>query len=205
MHQNRLNNIDENTYNKALNYLLLFFICYNIIGEEKSNKLEEPIYKYSPLIENKLADNTLNEFIESLNKRLPNRDVFISIFRNIGWSNHTAFYRDSKNKERVKIVLEILEKNRSGLDLPEDYTLEHILPDSESQDNALIGNIIPLEKHLNERCKNKSLKEKIPIYKVSNFAIARDFANRYENCIDNFSAQKRTQFIAELIYDFLTK
>ena len=204
MHQNRLNNIDENAYNKALNYLLLFFICYNIIGEEKSNKLEEPIYKYSPLIENKLADNTINEFIESLNKRLPNRDAFINIFRNIGWSNHTAFYRDSKNKERVKIVLEILEKNRSGLDLPEDYTLEHILPDSESEDNALIGNIIPLEKHLNERCKNKSLKEKVPIYKESNFAIARGFAIRYENCIDNFSVQKRTQFIAELIYDFLT-
>lgn len=204
MHQNRLNNIDENAYNRALNYLLLFFICYNIIGEEKSNKLEEPIYKYSPLIENKLADNTINEFIESLNKRLPNRDAFINIFRNIGWSNHTAFYRDSKNKERVKIVLEILEKNRSGLDLPEDYTLEHILPDSESEDNALIGNIIPLERHLNERCKNKSLKEKVPIYKESNFAIARGFAIRYENCIDNFSVQKRTQFIAELIYDFLT-
>ena len=204
MHQNRLNNIDENTYNKALNYLLLFFTCYNIIGEEKSNKLEEPIYKYSPLIENKLADNTINELIESLNKRLPNRDAFINIFRNIGWSNHTAFYRDSKNKERVKIVLEILEKNKSGFDLPEDYTLEHILPDSESDDNALIGNIIPLEKHLNERCNNKSLNEKIPIYKESNFAIARGFAIKYENCLDSFSVQRRTQFIAELIYNFLT-
>lgn len=31
MHQNRLNNIDENAYNKALNYLLLFFICYILV------------------------------------------------------------------------------------------------------------------------------------------------------------------------------
>ena len=42
MHQKFLGNIDEEKYNKTLNFLYLFFICYNIIGEEKSNKLEDP-------------------------------------------------------------------------------------------------------------------------------------------------------------------
>ncbi len=204
MNQHCLGNINENKYNEALNFLFLFFICYNIIGEEKSNKLEDPIYKYSPLIENEFTESVIDQFTESLNKRLPNKDAFINIFKNIGWSNHTAFYKDSKNKERVKIVLEILEKEKSGIELPEDYTLEHILPDSEGEENALIGNIIPLEKPLNERCKNKSLVEKIPIYKESNFAIARGFAIRYENNIDNFTPQKRTQAIAESIYKFIT-
>ncbi|MDM8287634.1 DUF1524 domain-containing protein, partial [Phocaeicola plebeius] len=159
---------------------------------------------YSPLIENEFTESVIDQFTESLNKRLPNKDAFINIFKNVGWSNHTAFYKDSKNKERVKIVLEILEKEKSGIELPEDYTLEHILPDSEGEENALIGNIIPLEKPLNERCKNKSLVEKIPIYKESNFAIARGFAIRYENNIDNFTPQKRTQAIAESIYKFIT-
>lgn len=204
MNQHCLGNINENKYNEALNFLFLFFICYNIIGEEKSNKLEDPIYKYSPLIENEFTESVIDQFTESLNKRLPNKDAFINIFKNIGWSNHTAFYKDSKNKERVKIVLEILEKEKSGIELPEDYTLEHILPDSEGEENALIGNIIPLEKPLNERCKNNSLVEKIPIYKESNFAIARGFAIRYENNIDNFTPQKRTQAIAESIYKFIT-
>lgn len=204
MNQHCLGNINENKYNEALNFLFLFFICYNIIGEEKSNKLEDPIYKYSPLIENEFTESVIDQFTESLNKRLPNKDAFINIFKNVGWSNHTAFYKDSKNKERVKIVLEILEKEKSGIELPEDYTLEHILPDSEGEENALIGNIIPLEKPLNERCKNKSLVEKIPIYKESNFAIARGFAIRYENNIDNFTPQKRTQAIAESIYKFIT-
>lgn len=204
MHQYRLGNINENKYNEALNFLLLFFICYNIIGEEKSNKLEDPIYKYSPLIENEFTEGVIEEFTESLKKRLPNKEAFSNIFKNIGWSNHTAFYKDSKNKERVKIVLEILEKEKSCIELPEDYTLEHILPDSEGETNALIGNIIPLEKPLNERCKNKSLLEKIPIYKESNFAIARSFAIRYENNIDNFTPQKRTQAIADFIYKFIT-
>lgn len=204
MHQKFLGNIDEEKYNKTLNFLYLFFICYNIIGEEKSNKLEDPIYKYSPLIENEFTENIIDEFIETLNKRLPNKDAFINIFKNVGWSNHTAFYKESKNKERVKIVLEILEKNNSGMDLPEDYTLEHIFPDSEGEANALIGNIIPLEKRLNEQCKNKSLKEKISIYKYSNFSITRGFAARYENNENKFSPQNRTQFIAESIYNYIT-
>lgn len=204
MHQKFLGNIDEEKYNKTLNFLYLFFICYNIIGEEKSNKLEDPIYKYSPLIENEFTENIIDEFIETLNKRLPNKDAFINIFKSVGWSNHTAFYKESKNKERVKIVLEVLEKNNSGMDLPEDYTLEHIFPDSEGEENALIGNIIPLERRLNEQCKNKSLKEKISIYKYSNFSITRGFAARYENNENKFSPQNRTQFIAELIYNYIT-
>lgn len=204
MHQKFNGKINEEEYNKTLFFLYLFFICYNIIGEEKSNKLEDPIYKYSPLIENEFTENIIDDFIETLNKRLPNKEAFINIFKNVGWSNHTVFYKDSKNKERVKIVLEILEKNKSGMDLPEDYTLEHIFPDSEGEDNALIGNIIPLEKRLNEQCKNKSLKEKISIYKNSNFSIARGFAIRYEDNENAFSPQKRTQFIAELIYNYIT-
>ena len=204
MHQKFNGKIDEEKYNKTLIFLYLFFICYNIIGEEKSNKLEDPIYKYSPLIENEFTENIIDDFIETLNKRLPNKEAFINIFKNVGWSNHTVFYKDSKNKQRVKIVLEILEKNKSGIDLPEDYTLEHIFPDSEGEDNALIGNIIPLEKRLNEQCKNKSLKEKISIYKNSNFSIARGFAIRFENNENEFSPKKRTQFIAELIYNYIT-
>ena len=164
--------------------------------------MEEPIYKYSSLLENSFSIDTLHDFVESLNKRLPNRDTFINIFKNVGWSNHTTFYNDSKNKERVKIVLEILEREKSGRELME-YTLEHILPDSEGEENAQIGNILPLEKLLNERCKNKSLCEKIPIYKESNFAITRGFALHYENNIESFIPKQRTEYLANLIYGYI--
>lgn len=202
MHQRDLNILDEDKYLETLNYLFLFFVCYNIIGEEKSNKLEDPIYKYSPILENNFSTDTLNIFIKSLNKRLPNKDAFINLFRNVGWSNHTAFYNDSNKKERVKIVLEILEKKKSGRDLT-DYTLEHILPDSDGEENAQIGNILPLEEALNGRCKNKPINEKIPIYKESNFAITRGFATRYENDPKAFNPVQRTKYLAELIYGYI--
>ena len=202
MHQKYLNKLDNDKYLNTLKYLHLFFVCYNIIGEEKSNKLEEPIYKYSSQLENSFSIDTLNAFVDSLNKRLPNKDAFLNVFKNVGWSNHTTFYNDSKNKERVKIVLEILEKNKSGRDL-NDYTLEHILPDSEGEENAQIGNILPLEISLNERCKNKPLCEKISIYKESSFAITRGFATRYENNPEKFVPKQRTEYLANLIYGYI--
>lgn len=204
MHQRSINNLNEEKYLETLNYLFLFFVCYNIIGEEKSNKLEDPIYKYSPMLENSFSNDILETFIDSLNKRLPSKEAFINIFRNVGWSNHTVFYNDSKNKERVKLVLEILEKKKSGHDIT-DYTLEHILPDSESEENAQIGNLLPLEEVLNRRCKDKSLDEKIPIYKESNYAITRGFATRYENAPETFNPANRTKYLAELIYEYIVR
>lgn len=202
MHQRELDKITIDDYHKTLRYLYLFFICYNIIGEEKSNKLEEPIYKYSSLLENSFSVDTLTSFIESLKKRLPSKDAFINSFKNVGWSNHTDFYSGTKNKDRVKIILEVLEKNKSGRDLI-DYTLEHILPDSEGEENALVGNILPLEYELNQRCKNKNLQEKIPIYQESNFSITRGFASWYENNPDQYTPKKRTEFLATNIYQFI--
>ena len=204
MHQKELGVIEETEYSVILNYLRMFFICYNIIGEEKSNKLEDPVYKYSPILENSYSKKNLNEFIESLNKRLPTEEAFYNIFKNVGWSNHTAFYNDSSKKERVKIILEVLEKEKSGRELT-DYTLEHILPDSAGEENAQIGNILPLEKRLNDRCKAKPLNEKIPIYKESNFAITRGFAQRYENTYNDFNIQNRTKYMAKQIYNSIIK
>lgn len=204
IHQKELTNLNVKDYHKALKYLYLFFICYNIIGEEKSNKLEEPIYKYSSQIENSFSSEILDTFIQSLSKRLPNKEAFLNTFKNVGWSNHTTFYSGSKNKERVKIILEILEKDKSGRDLT-NYTLEHILPDSEGEDNALIGNILPLEPELNERCKNISIDEKILIYKESCFSTTRGFAEWYKNNKNIFNPKQRTNYLAGILYDYIVK
>ena len=201
MHQKDLQNITDEEYASLIEFIYVFYICYNIIGEEKSNKLEEPIYKYAPILENDYSKNEINNFKVSLAKRLTSRDVFIGIFKNIGWSNHTEFYHSDKNKERVKIILELLEIHLGGRALDDNYTIEHILPDSESEKNAIIGNLLPLEENLNALCKNKPLLEKLHIYKRSNYAITRNFANRQENIAQEFDPEKRNNYLGKLLYD----
>ncbi|WP_302024200.1 DUF262 domain-containing protein [uncultured Prevotella sp.] len=186
-------------YEKVLEFLYAFFICYNIVGEEKSNKLEDVIYKYAPMLENNFNNENLETFINSIKNKIPSLKIFGERLQTLGWSNHNKFYNDKKNKDRVRIVLELVEKHLSGRINFEDLSLEHVLPDSQDSENALIGNIILLEDNINQNCKNKAFKDKLDFYKKSNYKMAREFANRYEN--DDFVPQKRARFLAKMIYD----
>ncbi len=200
MHQRELEKISEDRYNFVLNFLYKFFLCYTIIGKEKSNRLTDVIYKYAPLLEARCTDELLDEFISNLKSKIPSVDWFINAFRNIGWSNHWGLYKDSAAKQRAKLVLEVLEKHLSNCNLDIDYTIEHIYPDSEHEDNAKIGNLIPLEQTLNERCKKKPLNEKILIYEESGFYTVRGIAKKYKSK-HKFDIDKRTDYLAKLFYD----
>jgi hypothetical protein len=56
IHQKELEKIDNEKYELALKYIYTFFVCYTIIGEEKSNKLEDVVFKYASLLENEYSD-----------------------------------------------------------------------------------------------------------------------------------------------------
>ena len=51
--------ISENEYEKILKFLYNFYVCYNIIGEENSNKLTNVVYKYAAVIENNFSDDII--------------------------------------------------------------------------------------------------------------------------------------------------
>jgi hypothetical protein len=42
-----------------------------VIGEEKSNKIDEPINKYASLIEKDMTLSLVNQFMKSMIERLP--------------------------------------------------------------------------------------------------------------------------------------
>ena len=203
MKQRDKQKITSTKYEEILHFLYSFFICYNVIGEEKSNKLEDTIYKYAPILENNYSEEELNNFINSLKKKIPSLQIFIERLKTIGWSNHHDFYKTSKNKERVKIILEIIEKHLSKRNIIEEATLEHVLPDSKDIGNALVGNIILLENNINQNCKDKSIADKLSYYKNSNFKMARNFAERYANT--KFDPMVRAENLAKMIYSEILK
>lgn len=164
-----------------MNFLKDFFICYNIISEDNSNKLSDTVWKYAPLVENEYAEDHITKFISSLLNKLPKEEQFLKLFQSIGWSNHHGFYNDEHKKRQVQAVLELIESIKLGHALTEPFTIEHVLPDSQAPENALVGNLLPLERELNDKCKDKTLRDKIVYYKKSQFKTAREFAERYEN------------------------
>lgn len=106
-------------------------MCYTIIGEEKSNKLEDVVFKYSKLLEENYSDEVLQEFATDLKGKLPGYEWFLNAFKNIGWSKHFGLYTGDKNKKRVQVVLEVIEKFVSQRNEVSEFSIEHMLPDAE--------------------------------------------------------------------------
>lgn len=199
LHQRELGKLSESLYEQTLKYLYNFFVCYTIIGKEKSNNLRDTIIQYACTLENDYSDEKLLEFGEALKKKIPSYEWFEVSFSNLGWSNHTEIFKNSKDKERVRLTLEILEKFVSQRFDIDEFTIEHILPDSQGEANAHIGNMIPLESRLNGLCKDKKLEEKYDLYEKSNFSTARGIKNRYAG--KEFDPSKRTKYLAKLVYN----
>lgn len=204
LHQAELGNISEENLVKVLKCIQYFFVCYNLISKETSNKISEGIQKYASQIENEYSQDVLRNFLQHLKNRMPTKLEFRNTFKLIGYSNHCEFYHDSKNKQRAELALGILEQIKSGRVEVPSFTIEHILPDSQNRDNAVIGNLMPLENNLNELCGDKSLIEKIPIYNRSNFLTARNVANRYIEDVTKFNANSRGNIMADEIYNEIT-
>ena len=199
IHQKESGKLSSEKYELTLKYIYNFFVCYTIIGEEKSNKLEDVVFKYARMLEDDYSDELLQEFADNLKRKIPSYEWFLNAFKNVGWSNHYDLYRGERNKTRVQIILEVIEMFVSQSHNAHEFTVEHILPDSEGIANAQIGNLIPLEESLNRRCANKTLSDKYNYYAESSFTSARNIATRYKG--KAFEPSKRTEYLAKLMYN----
>lgn len=202
MHQRDLKSIDEKRYEDALRFLYEFFIYFNVIGEQTSNKIEDVVYTYAFKLENNFDDSILNDMKLSMSKRIPSSiDSFRTSIQNIRYSSKWKTYSGSKKAENVRAILEIIEKEagfKGDFDTNK-ITIEHIAPDAESEDNSVIGNMILLESDLNERCKNKTISEKINIYKESKLNLPKEID------ASSFNIQNRTEQIVEIVYKLINE
>lgn len=196
----KLEQIDDDLYKEVITFLFHFYICFNIISKESSNKLTGIINKYSEILSEHYSDELVRNLISDLKKTLPSKLQFIDRFQSIGWSHHDGPYTDAKDKEKVKIILELFERYKNHGNFQANMTIEHVLPDSEKIENCQIGNLLPLEDYLNRKCGNMPLEEKLHVYQDSNYKMTRDFAKRYLQNI-NFNPRERGKFLASEFYD----
>lgn len=142
----------------------------------------------------------LTEFSDNLKEKLPNKTIFQNAFKNIGYSKLNSFYEGEKNKDKVQTVLEVLERYLNGGVCLDDFTIEHVLDDSNDEKNGQIGNLIPLEQNVNNNLNRKNYDQKMDKYSESNYRTTRNFAKRYKDR-DSFDPEKRTKYLADLFYD----
>lgn len=206
MSKKELGQLNEDCYLNLVDYLYKFHISYTVICNGTTNKLESIIYSLSEKIENNFSDHLLKKLLDDLKLKIPEESTFTNRFKLIGYSHHKNFFDDDSNKKQVEMVLRVFENYLNPTAWQLDFSIEHMLPDSGGSDNAIIGNLIPLEGFLNEKLKDKPLKDKIAVYRSeSTFASARKFADRYEKCPEGFSPQSRTEHMAKIFYNEILK
>ena len=201
MHQKDLKQISIKQYEAMLYFILHFFVCYNLLGKETSNKISDLVQNFSYKIEMSFGYDVVKDLLADLIEKLPNRGDFINNFVLIGWSHSYDFYKDSSNKRRVKVALETIERIKTGKAIEDDFTIEHILPDAQEQSNARIGNLIPLEANLNANCKDKDFRNKLQYYKKSSYLTARNISERFSDSTVQFKPEERGKIMAGEVYD----
>lgn len=198
IHNKEIEKISLELYEQSILFIYKFVICFNLIGKGSSNKLRDAIYTYAPKLERDCTKESIEEFFENLKKRTPNEAWFANVFKNLGWSHKWESFKDDKAKKNVQLVLGLIEEHWGGVEA--DFTIEHILPDSSSEENALIGNLLPLEENLNRRCKDKDWKDKLEIYEKSRFESTRKFAEIHKQK-DNFDMNDRMNRMSKMFYN----
>ena len=202
MHQKDLEKLDLNEYIKALSFIKKFFICYTLIGKEKSNTITSLVANYAYQLETNYSNELIQKFYQSFKSRIPNEEWFKKVFSAIGYSNHFKFFKEDKEKAKARLVLEIYEEYLGNKNI-NDFTVEHIVPDYQGEENSNIGNLLPLEKELNEKCDNLPLEDKIKYYKESEFKSVQKFVARFKNDLSKYSIENRRKYLAEDFYKMI--
>ncbi|MDO5450769.1 MAG: DUF262 domain-containing protein [Akkermansia sp.] len=199
--------ISQDTYDEYLNFLYEFFICYHVLGNQTSNKIQDVVDKYSSSLENDVdgtvVEQVLRDMRISMSKRIPDSKYFSNNVKNICYSAKYKAYSGSVRRDNVLAVFEVVERLLGYEGDFSEATIEHIIPDAKSEQNANIGNLLLLECDLNMQLKSKSLKDKIEIYKKSKFKAPHLIVESYEK-IAGFDVSKRADRIAEMLFDFVS-
>lgn len=190
-----------------------YHFVYNGILTERTNKLvgiygkaARDIYKSQDKIKiSKTIDELKKNLIESLPK---DKEKFKNKLSNLSYTSRINNLSKNKEKKNVlaKYVVYKLEEILSESEkvyCDNEITIEHIIPASSNtkdKNELNIGNLIVLEKKLNEECGNKTIEEKIDIYKKSQCFSVKKFLSQYGNG-SSFSIENRAEDIADDIYD----
>ena len=158
-----------------------FHFKYNTITSSRTSATSS-IYKNFISNYNKLSDDTniKNQYIRDFvfpSELIPNKEDFIISFQNLYFINDYTKY-----KKIIRYILEKIENYYIEHSIPiayNQYTIEHLIPQDKiekysPQEIGQIGNLIFVSTDIQNKLKNKCLRDKLKILKESNIKIPCD-------------------------------
>lgn len=199
------NIIEQNQYNKLLEYLLKYFIGYNLISGY-SNKIDDKIINATNKIYSSTNQHEIECEIYSLLLKsyeyYPTKAEIKEKLISIKYSN--KYKKGNINSELLLFLFDMIlaiDKNN------QEYNIEHIIPDSKQDEKVWrLGNLIPTPKQFNTKLKDKDFQFKRALFCRSGIPHLIDFGQKMETFTEE-NIEKRTKILVDDIAEkiFLDK
>lgn len=174
--------IDHFDFCKVINQMEKFHFKYSAVCSQKMNIFEGKYSKTARELRNSTSKQQSKKIIDQLlnfyTEKEPSFELFSEKFKDLKYTNQYTV-----DKKIIQYIFTSFEKFlRNTNELTIDFiSLEHISSQSSDNNNGWIGNLIPLDKKLNEECDNKDFVSKLKIYKKSDLKIVEWFLKEFEN------------------------
>jgi len=200
-HDNRITNVQ---LKKILTFLHAFHFAYSALCKKRANAFEAKYSRFAINVSNSADANDIGIHIDALindfKSLLPNYNEFENEFIKLEFSKSN----NSKNMI-TKYVLHNLERYYAQSELLHtNISVEHIIPESSSHPETLnIGNLILLEKEINEKLGNLSFIDKVEGYTKSSYHHMKKFLEKsnVNNPFFEENITDRAKELAKVYYD----
>lgn len=193
---------------KIISLLETFHFIFTAITSSRASGLESLYSKYSRELSRAEDNKNITALLKGLSIELKRKledipyESFENKFINLKFSND--FTKDKKIIQYIFKLKENLMMNTTELSV-NSITLEHL--HSQKQDTEWshgIGNLLPLDKRLNEYCDTKSITDKISILENSALRQVKEFCDRYSDNTEWTKEHtiKRAKILAKEIFDY---
>ena len=186
-----------------------FHFKYSAICALKMNIFEGKYSKTARDLRRSASKAESKEIIDQLLKfyseKEPSIDQFKIRFQDLKYTNQST--RDKRLIQYIFSKFENYYRHTNELTIS-NFSLEHVDPQSNTTGNfGWIGNLIPIDKFLNEKCGSKQYIDKLPIYRQSDLKIVQQFISLYSSEKDwNQTNQMRWfEFIVDTAYNNVWK
>ncbi|WP_298146739.1 DUF262 domain-containing HNH endonuclease family protein [Flavobacterium sp.] len=197
--------INHSDFCKILNEMEKFHFKYSGISSLKMNIFEGKYSKTARDIRKATTKQQSKEVIDQLlsfyKEKEPSFDSFKQKFSELKFTNQ--YTRDKKLIQYVFSKIENSYRQTDELSINK-ISLEHIDPQTNANGNyGWLGNLLPIDKQLNEQCGNKSFIDKLPIYEQSDLKVVNEFLKKHKSKInwDETNQNDWFDFLADVAYN----
>lgn len=182
-----------------------FHFKYSGISSLKMNIFEGKYSKTARDLRKSTTKAQSKEVIDQLlafyNEKEPSIESFKQKFAELKFTNQYT-----RDKKLIQYIFSKIENSfRHTDELSINYiSLEHIDPQSNANGNyGWLGNLLPLDKLLNEQCGDKNYIDKLNIYSQSDIKLVQEFLKKYkiETIWDKSNQDKWFDFLTDLAYN----